>query len=131
MQFESEQSSDHTWTKRKHNRYCAFHNQHDQRERSGKAAVPLAVRRGRAVLAGILLLGISPRRRRWLSMLIVLSVIAAAGTLGCGGAGSATLVPSGNSNPSTTKGNYTFTVTGTNSVATGITASTSFTITVQ
>jgi len=58
-------------------------------------------------------------------------VIAAAGTIGCGGAGIASIASSGASTQATTKGNYTFTVTGTDSVNPAITASTSLTITVQ
>ena len=96
-----------------------------------KRQYPWLFGEGGAVLAGVLLFGFSPRRRRWMSMLIVLAVIAAAGTIGCGGAGIASIASSGASTQATTKGNYTFTVTGTDSVNPAITASTSLTITVQ
>ena len=83
-----------------------------------------------AVLAGVFMFGISSRRRRWMSMLVLLFAIAVAGTIGCGGSGSSFL-PVGKSTPATTKGSYTFTVTGTDSANPTITVSTNFTITVQ
>jgi hypothetical protein len=86
---------------------------------------------GGAVLAGLLLFGISPRRRRWMSMLILLWVIAVAGTIGCGGAGSASFRQVGTNIPATTPGSYTFTITGTDSINPAISTSTNLTIAVQ
>jgi hypothetical protein len=83
---------------------------------------------GGAVLAVTLMFGIPSRRRRWLSMLALLFVVAAAGVIGCGG--KQTFTPPV-STPGTTAGSYTFTVTGTDSANSTITTSTSVTITVQ
>jgi hypothetical protein len=83
---------------------------------------------GGAVLAAVLMFGIPTRRRRWLSMLALLVAVAAVGVIGCGGSQSFT--PPAN-NPGTTAGSYTFTVTGTDSANSTITASTTVTITVQ
>ena len=86
---------------------------------------------GGAVLAAVLMFGISSRRRRWMSMLILMWVIAVSGAIGCGGAGGTSFVPVGTDAPATSKGSYTFTVAGTDSADSTITASTNFTITVQ
>jgi len=83
---------------------------------------------GGAALAAILMFGIPSRRRRWLSIVALLFVVATAGAIGCGGKQSST--PPVN-NPGTTAGNYTFNVTGTDSANATITTSTSVTITVQ
>jgi hypothetical protein len=66
---------------------------------------------GGAVLAFLLFLGIPARRHSWRSMLGVLVVMAALGSLtACGGGGSTT---TSTGTPGTTAGTYIFTVTGT------------------
>lgn len=65
---------------------------------------------GGAVLAFLLFLGIPARRRSWRSMLGVLVVMAALGSLAACGGGSTT---TSTGTPGTTAGTYTFTVTGT------------------
>jgi hypothetical protein len=85
---------------------------------------------GGSILAGLIMLGVPSRRRRWMSMLGLLLVIFVAGTIGCGG-GSNSKPPSNPGTPATTAGNYTFTVTGTDSATSSITASTTVTLTVQ
>ena len=84
---------------------------------------------GTVLAAAVLMLGIPSRRRRWFPMLVLLCVIAAAGIIACGGGGgsSTTLPPI---TPGTTRGNYTFTLTGTDSANTTITTSTIVQITV-
>jgi len=81
---------------------------------------------GGSALACLIMLGV-PSRRRWMSMLGLLLIVFAVGATGCGG-GSGSKTPS---NPGTTAGNYTFTVTGTDSTNSSITASTAVTLTVQ
>jgi len=84
---------------------------------------------GGTVLAGLLMLWIPNRRRRWLSMVLLLWVLGAAATIGCGGGGG-----TGKSVPAvgaTTAGNYTFTLTGTDSANSAITTSTNVAVTVQ
>jgi hypothetical protein len=74
---------------------------------------------GGAALSCVLLVGIPARRRRWRSMLgmLLLLVILASGTLACGGGDSGG--GSGRtSNPGTTAGTYTVTVTGTSGAIT-------------
>jgi len=85
-----------------------------------------------AVLAVVLFFGLPPRRRRWISML-VLGVIAVSGAIGCvsGGGSSAAPPSSSPSTPATTVGSYTFTVTGTDTVSATMTSSTNVVITVQ
>jgi hypothetical protein len=83
---------------------------------------------GGAVLAALMMFGIPSRRRRWLSMLALIAVVAVAGMLGCGG-GKPSTPPV--TNPGTTAGAYTFSVTGTDSANSTITTSTNVTITVQ
>ena len=85
-----------------------------------------------AALAAVLIFGIPFRRRRWLSLLVLLWIIAAAGIIGCGGSGSASGGGggSGGGSQGTTTGNYTFAVTATDSANAKITTSTSFTDTV-
>ena len=74
-------------------------------------------------LACIMLLCIPSRRRAWLSTIIMLFLLAALaiGTSGCGSSG--VISPSGGgggtSDPGTTKGSYTITVTGTSGSLTG------------
>jgi hypothetical protein len=81
---------------------------------------------GGAALAAVLMLGIPRRRRRWISMVILLLIVAA-GATGCG----VSFIPRLSPNVSTTAGNYTFTVTGKDTVNTKITTSTNFSVTVQ
>lgn len=85
---------------------------------------------GGSVLAGLIMLGVPSRRRRWMSMLGLLMVIFVAGMIGCGGS-SNSKPPSNPGTPATTAGNYTFTVTGTDSANSSVTASTVVTLTVQ
>ena len=84
---------------------------------------------GGATLAAVLLFGIPARRRRWASMFALLLAIFAFGTVGCGGGGNSG--GGGQTTPATTAGNYTFTVTGTDTVNTQITTSTKVVVTVQ
>jgi hypothetical protein len=80
---------------------------------------------GGAVLAFLVFLGIPARRRSWRSMLGVLVVMAALGSLaGCGGS-------SHSSTPGTTAGTYTFTVTGTGNDPASTTETTTFTVNVN
>jgi hypothetical protein len=101
---------------------------------AGSQATPRnlgALSGGGVFLAGVLLFGISPRRRRWMSMLIILWVVAAGGTIGCGNGGGTGLKQVGTNTPATTQGSYTFMVTGTDSINPAIATSTNFTVTVQ
>jgi len=101
---------------------------------AGSQATPRnlgALSGGGVFLAGVLLFGISPRRRRWMSMLILLWVVAAGGTIGCGNGGGTGLKQVGTNTPATTQGSYTFMVTGTDSINPAIATSTNFTVTVQ
>jgi len=83
---------------------------------------------GGTVLAVLMMFGIPAKRRRWLSMLALLAVVAIAGVLGCGGGKSS---PPPVTNPGTTAGAYAFSVTGTDSANSTITTSTTVKITVQ
>ena len=68
---------------------------------------------GGAVLAFLVFLGIPARRRSWRSMLGMLVLMVALGSLaGCGGGGSGGSGGGGNSDPGTATGTYTFTVSG-------------------
>lgn len=74
---------------------------------------------GSAVLACVLLIGV-PKRRRWLRMIgaVALLFALAGGTLACGGgSGGSRCVAV--TNPGTTAGSYTITVTGTSGATTG------------
>lgn len=63
-----------------------------------------------AVALALMLFFVMPRRRRnWVTMIILLSVIAAVGMLGCGGS---SIQNTGGGNPGTTPGAYTVSVTG-------------------
>jgi hypothetical protein len=88
---------------------------------------------GGTALAGLLLLGFPARRRRWMSLVVLLGALATA-VVGCGG-GSGGGGGGGGGNgpivPATTAGTYVFTVTGTDSANSNITASTTVTVTVQ
>jgi len=87
---------------------------------------------GGAVLAFLMCLGIPARRRSWRSMLGILVVMVALGSLtGCGG-----MVVRGSSststgNPGTIAGSYTFTVTGTGTPLVSPTPTTAFILTVK
>ncbi len=81
-------------------------------------------------LAAMLMFGIPSRRRRWLSMVVLLFVVAAAGTIGCGGKASSG-GGGGTGTAATTAGTYTFTVTGTDSVTGSVKTSTTVSVTVQ
>jgi hypothetical protein len=82
---------------------------------------------GGAVLAFLLFLGIPARRRSWRSMLVVLLMMAALGSLAaCGGGSSTYTAPVG-----TPAGTYTFAVTGTGNDPANTTVSTTFTVTVN
>src|ERR1019366_8430172 len=74
---------------------------------------------GSAALACILLFGIPARRRSWRTMLgmLVFLVSLTGGVLACGGGGGST-GGGGTSNPGTTAGTYTVTITGTSDTAT-------------
>jgi hypothetical protein len=85
---------------------------------------------GGAALAFLLFLGIPARRRSWRSMLGILVVMAALGSLAaCGGGFNR---GGGGSYSGTTAGTYTFTVTGTgNPTVTLVAPTTTFTVTVN
>jgi hypothetical protein len=70
-------------------------------------------------------------RRRRAFIVVVLCGISIAGVIGCGGGGGATSPNTSPSSPATTVGNYTFSVTGTDSTNAKITASTNLTVAVQ
>jgi hypothetical protein len=82
---------------------------------------------GGATLACLLLFGLPARRRRWQTILGMLALFVAlsGGLLACGGGGSGGV---GTSNPGTTAGSYTITVTGTSGA---ITETGTATLTVQ
>jgi YVTN family beta-propeller protein len=87
---------------------------------------------GGAVLAALLLFGIPFRRHRWISMLTLLMLVTAAGAIGCGGGAGANGGGGGGSTaPATTAGNYSFTVSATDSANAKITTSTTISVTVQ
>jgi hypothetical protein len=71
---------------------------------------------GGAVLACLMLFGMSARRRRWRTALAMLALLLTlmGGWLACGGGGSTC----SGTNPGTTPGNYTITVTGTSGATT-------------
>jgi hypothetical protein len=84
---------------------------------------------GGVVLAGLLMLGLPLRRRRWMSMLDLLWVVVAAGAIGCGNGGTSNSAPpSTPSTRATTAGSYTFTVTATSGT---VTASATIPVSVQ
>jgi hypothetical protein len=89
---------------------------------------------GGGVLALVLFFGIPARRRGWRAVFSVLAVMAFAGAIGCGGGGgggSGGGGGGGTSNPGTTAGAYTVTVTGTDAVTGKITSSVAVTVTVN
>ena len=73
------------------------------------------------------------RRKRHLSLLIVMLFLSAAGVslIGCGGGGSGGGKSAGTTPPTPTTSTYSLTLTGTDSVNSAITASTTFTLTVD
>jgi ribose/xylose/arabinose/galactoside ABC-type transport system permease subunit len=76
-----------------------------------------------AVMAILFFFGIPARRRRWLSMLGVLTLMVVLGGLSaCGGKSTSS---------GTTAGSYTFTVTGTGSPAETPVPTTTFTLTIN
>jgi len=79
------------------------------------------------VLALLLVCGIPARRRRWISMLVVLWLVVTSAAIGCGGGVGA----KGTTTPATTAGTYTFTLTGTDSANATITISSKVTVTVN
>jgi hypothetical protein len=87
---------------------------------------------GSAVLAAFLFFGIHSRRRRWISVAVLLVLICTAGAIGCGGGASA--INGGgsrSSTPATTAGSYTFTVAGIDLANAKITVSKTVSVTVQ
>jgi hypothetical protein len=87
---------------------------------------------GGAGLALLFLLRLPSRRRSWQSLLGLLALFCALGSLAaCGGGGASSSGGVSTSNPGTTAGTYTFTVTGTGSDAAKTTATTTFTVTVN
>jgi len=87
---------------------------------------------GLAALALLALLGIPVQRRVLRSMVGVLVLILTLGSLAaCGGGGSSGGGGGGATNPGTASGTYTFTVKGTGSDPSNLTATTTFTVTVN
>jgi hypothetical protein len=87
-----------------------------------------------AVLAVLVLLWVPKGRNVWRSMLgIALAITIMGGMTACGGGGSGSGATSGTSasNPGTTAGIYTFTVSGTGNDSAKTTATTTFTLTVN
>jgi len=89
----------------------------------------LGMGEGGLALAGLVMLGTSFRRRRWLSVLALLAISISCAGIGCSGGGS-------NPNPTpttaaTTAGSYVFTVTAMDATNNIITASSTVSITVQ
>jgi hypothetical protein len=88
--------------------------------------------RGGALLALILVPWISKRRRSWAALILLLIGLTLIGDFtACGGGGGGGTTPVMPSNPGTTAGNYTITVTGTGNDSTKATAKTTFTLTVN
>jgi subtilase family serine protease len=81
-----------------------------------------------ALLAMLLFFGIPARRRSWRSMLGILMLMAALGTLSACGSGTATTTQS---NPGTSAGTYSFTVTGTGNDTNKTTATVTFQVIVS
>jgi hypothetical protein len=91
---------------------------------------------GGSILAFVLMIGVPSRRRRWLSMLVLLWMIVTAGAIGCGGGGASgggqsPSSPNSPATPATTVGSYTFAVTGTDTSNAKITTSANVIINVQ
>ena len=87
---------------------------------------------GGAIVAFLVFLGIPARRRSWRQMLGLLILIAALGGLSsCGGGGGSGGGGGGTSDPGTTAGTYTFTVSATGTPTVTPAVSTTFTVTVN
>jgi hypothetical protein len=103
---------------------------------SSASTLPLPQRKrwsitcGGPALAFVLVFGLPLPRRRLRWMLILLSIVTAAGVTGCGG-GSNSGSSSHSSTPATTAGSYTFSVTAIDAANSNIAASTKVTLTVQ
>jgi hypothetical protein len=85
---------------------------------------------GGTILAGLFLVGIPSRRRRWMGMIVLLWIVVAAGAIGCGG-GRSSSSSGGFTTPATTAGTYRFSVTGADSANSSVTASASVAVNVQ
>ncbi len=88
-------------------------------------------RAGGVALAGLLLIGIPLRRRRWLAVLVFVWIAIGALAVGCGGGSSSSTPPPVHTTPATTAGNYLFTVTGTDSSNSSLVTSATVTVSVQ
>lgn len=88
---------------------------------------------GGPVLAIVLFLGIPIRRRRWLSMFVLLVGVALIGGIGCGGGGGSSTGGGGGgtTTPATTAGDYTFTITAADSTNSSTTATATVVVTVK
>jgi hypothetical protein len=83
-------------------------------------------------LAGLFMFCVPLRRRRLLSALALVIFFATVGFTGCAaGTGSPAPTPTPTVTPSTTAGTYAFTISGTDALNPGITASTVVSVTVQ
>jgi hypothetical protein len=78
-----------------------------------KPAKPFWQPAGGAVLALLAFFGVPARRRKWLSMVGLLIVFVSVAAIGCGSSSSGGGGGGGTSNPGTTAGTYSVTVTGT------------------
>jgi hypothetical protein len=84
-----------------------------------------------AILALLVFLGIPAKRRSWRSLIGMLVLIVALGSVAACGGGGGGGGSTGPSNPGTTAGTYTFTVTGTGSPSITPIPTTTFTLTVN
>ena len=84
-----------------------------------------------AILALLVFLGIPARRRSWRSLIGMLVLMVALGSVAACGGGGGGGGSTGPSNPGTTAGTYTFTVTGTGSPSITPIPTTTFTLTVN
>lgn len=85
---------------------------------------------GSSIMACLIVFGMPSLSRRWKSILGCLLILFVTGAIGCGG-GSSSKPPVNPGTPGTTAGNYTFTVTGTDTADSSITVSSAVTLTVQ
>jgi hypothetical protein len=83
---------------------------------------------GGALLAVLVLFGVPSRRRHWALMFVLVALALGGCAIGCGGSGGQSTGPG---TPATTAGNYTFSVTGTDSANPKITVSTNVKVVVQ
>jgi len=86
---------------------------------------------GGLVLAFLVFLGMSPRRRRWQSLVVFATLLAVLGCMAACGAGGGSNPANPVSNPGTTAGKYTFTVTGTGSPSISPAPTTTFVVTMN